>query len=69
MARTAEDLLQELMSLDESQRIEATRCTQIDRSVMESVCAFAYEPGQGCGYLLLGVERDGQDLFNNAYRV
>lgn len=69
MARTAEDLLQELMSLDESQRIEAKRCSQIDRSVMESVCAFANEPGLGGGYLLLGVERDGQDLFNNAYRV
>lgn len=26
MARTAEDLLQELMALDESQRIEAKRC-------------------------------------------
>jgi len=69
MARTAEDLLQELMSLDESQRIEAKRYTQIDRSVMETVCAFANEPGLGGGYLLLGVERDGQDLFNNAYRV
>ena len=69
MARTAEDLLQELMTLDESQRIEAKRCTQIDRSVMETVCAFANEPGLGGGYLLLGVERDGQDLFNTAYRV
>ncbi|ODV00450.1 MAG: hypothetical protein ABT20_15995 [Rubrivivax sp. SCN 70-15] len=69
MARTAEDLLQELMSLDESQHIEAKRCTQIDRSVMETVCAFANEPGLGGGYLLLGVERDAQDLFNNAYRV
>jgi ATP-dependent DNA helicase RecG len=69
MARTAEDLLQELMALDESQRIEAKRCTQVDRSVMESVCAFANEPGLGGGYLLLGVERDGHDLFNTAYRV
>lgn len=69
MPRTAEDLLQELMALDESQRIEAKRCLQIDRSVMESICAFANEPGLGGGYLLLGVERDGQDLFNNTYRV
>lgn len=69
MARTAEDLLQELMSLDESQRIEAKRCTQIDRSVMETVCAFANEPGLGGGTLLLGEERDRQDLFNSAYRV
>jgi len=67
MPRTAEDLLQELMALDESQRIEAKRCLQIDRSAMESICAFANEPGLGGGYLLLGVERDGLDLFNNAY--
>lgn len=44
MSRTADDLLQELLSLDESHRIEAKRCTQVDRSVMETVCAFANEP-------------------------
>jgi len=43
--------------------------TQIDRSVMQTVCAFANEPGLGGGHLLLGVERDGQDLFDNTYRV
>jgi len=69
MARTAEDLLQELLSLDESHRIEAKRCTQIDRSVMETVCAFANEPGLGGGHLLLGVEQDTQDLFGTTYRV
>lgn len=69
MARTAEDLLQELMSLDESHRVEAKRCSQIDRSVMETICAFANEPGLGGGYLLLGVERDAQDLFGSTYRV
>jgi ATP-dependent DNA helicase RecG len=69
MMRTAEDLLQELLSLDESHRIEAKRCTQVDRSVMETVCAYANEPGLGGGYLLLGVVRDQQDLFSNAYIV
>lgn len=69
MMRSAEDLLQELLSLDESHRIEAKRCTKIDRSVMETVCAFANEPGLGGGYLLLGVARDQQDLFSNAYAV
>ena len=49
MIRSAEDLLQELSSLDESQRIEAKRGAQIDRSVMETVCAFANEPGLGGG--------------------
>lgn len=69
MMRTAEDLLQELTALDESHRIEAKQARQIDRSVMETVCAFANEPGLGGGYLLLGVRRDSQDLFNNAYRI
>lgn len=69
MMRTAEDLLQELLSLDESHRIEAKRCSQIDRSVMETICAFANEPGLGGGFLLLGVARDPQDLFSNAYVV
>ncbi len=69
MMRSAEDLLQELSLLDESHRIEAKRASQIDRSVMETVCAFANEPGLGGGYLLLGVVRDQMDLFGNAYVV
>ncbi len=69
MMRTADDLLQELAALDESHRIEAKQARQIDRSVMETVCAFANEPGLGGGYLLLGVRRDPQDLFASAYRV
>jgi ATP-dependent DNA helicase RecG len=69
MMRAAEDLLQELAALDESHRIEAKQARQIDRSVMETVCAFANEPGLGGGYLLLGVSRDPQDLFTNAYRI
>ena len=69
MMRTAEDLLQELSALDESHRIEAKQARQIDRSVMETICAFANEPGLGGGYLLLGVSRDPQDLFANAYKI
>lgn len=67
--RTAEDLLQELCAVDESHRIEAKRASQIDRSIMESVVAFANEPGLGGGHLLLGVERDPADLFGGVYRV
>jgi len=67
--RSAEDLLQELQAIDESHRIEAKQCTQIDRSIMETVCAFANEPGLGGGYLLLGVVRDPNDLFGTAYEV
>jgi ATP-dependent DNA helicase RecG len=69
MTRTAEDLLQELLAIDESHRIEAKRATQIDRSVMETVVAFSNEPGLGGGHLLPGVERDPEDPFGTSYRV
>ncbi len=69
MIRTAEDLLQELLAVDESHRIEAKRASQMDRSIIETVVAFANEPGLGGGYLLLGVERDPDDLFGTTYRV
>ena len=67
--RRAEELLQELCSVDESHHIEAKRAMQIDRSVMETVCAFANEPELGGGYLLLGVVAESQDLLGNAYVV
>lgn len=52
---SAESLLEQLRQLDECQRIEAKRGSDIGSSVMQSVCAFANEPGLGGGYLLLGV--------------
>lgn len=69
MIRTAEDLPQELLAVDESPRIEAKRAPQIDRAVMETVVAFSNEPGLGGGHLLPGVERDPDDLFGTSYRV
>ncbi|MDP3815335.1 ATP-binding protein [Pseudomonas sp.] len=50
-----ESLLAELRALDEHPRIEAKRATQVGSSLMQSICAFANEPGLGGGYLLLGV--------------
>lgn len=67
--RSAEDLLQELNALDESHRIEAKQARQVDRSVMETICAFANEPGLDGGYLLLGVSRDAQIQLSNAYVI
>ena len=54
--RTAQDLLAELNASDESPRIEAKRAREIGKSVMETVIAFANEPGLGGGYMLLGVD-------------
>lgn len=54
--RTAQDLLTELNASDESPRIEAKRSREIGKSIIETVLAFANEPGLGGGHLLLGVD-------------
>lgn len=54
--RSATELLDELNAVDESARIEAKRASDLGKSVMETVIAFANEPGLDGGYLLLGVD-------------
>lgn len=53
--KSARELLDELNAADEHTRIEAKRASEIGKSVMETVCAYANEPGLDGGYLLLGV--------------
>ncbi|MDR9497870.1 MAG: ATP-binding protein [Hydrogenovibrio sp.] len=53
---TAEPLLEQLRELDEHPRLEAKSGSQIGASVMQTVCAFANEPGLVGGYIMLGVE-------------
>ncbi len=60
---TAHELLEALTLLDENERIEAKRAQEARRSVQETICAFANEPGLGGGWLLLGVAPDEQALF------
>lgn len=67
MEFTAEELLQRLQLFDEQERIEAKQGSAIGESVMETVCAFANEPGLDGGYLLLGVRKD--DTGNHRYQV
>ena len=57
--KTAQEILDQLNSIDENVRIDAKRASEIDKSIMETVCAFANEPGLGGGYLLLGAVRTG----------
>lgn len=52
---TAVELLESLNLLDEHERIEAKRASDIGKSLLETVCAFANEPCLGGGWLLLGV--------------
>ncbi len=65
---TAQELLERLNLLDENERIEAKRADEIGKSLLETVCAFANEPGLGGGWLLLGVTRDELALFP-AYEI
>lgn len=60
---TALELLQSLNLLDETERIEAKRGSEAGKSLLETVCAFANEPGLGGGWLLLGVVREELALF------
>ncbi len=60
---TALELLQNLNLLDETERIEAKRASEVGKSLLETVCAFANEPGLGGGWLLLGVVREEMALF------
>ncbi|MGB8146339.1 MAG: ATP-binding protein, partial [Chromatiaceae bacterium] len=48
-----QDLLEELNASDESPRIEAKRSREIGKSILETVIAFANEPGMNGGWLLL----------------
>lgn len=54
--RSAQDLLDELNASDESPRIEAKRSREIGKSLLQTVIAFANEPGLKGGWLLLGVD-------------
>src|SRR5438132_463359 len=53
----AEELFDQLNSLDESSRLEAKRGEQAGRSILETICAFSNEPGLGGGTILVGVAR------------
>lgn len=65
---TARDLVTQLNTIDEHNRLEAKRGSDIGKSILETVCSFANEPGLGGGDILLGVERDEDTLFP-MYRV
>ena len=65
---TALELIESLNLLDEQERVEAKRASEVGKSVLETVCALANEPGLGGGWIVLGVVREEQALFP-AYEV
>ena len=60
---TFDELFERIRTHDESLEIEAKRGSDVGKAIMETVCAYANEPGRNGGYLLLGVERDEVQLF------
>ena len=65
--RNAVELIQQLNHTDECNWIEAKRGSSVDRSILESVCAFSNEPGLGGGYIILGVEQEEVSEFPTYY--
>jgi len=66
--KSAQQLIEELNALDEHASIEAKTASASGESLMETVCAFANEPGLGGGYLILGVA-PASDSFWPVYEV
>jgi ATP-dependent DNA helicase RecG len=60
---TAFELLESLNLLDENERIEAKRASEPGKSALETICAFANEPGLGGGWIALGIVREEMALF------
>ena len=50
--KTAEQLIEELNTLDEHTSIEAKTAFELGTSIMETVCAFSNEPHLGGGYII-----------------
>ena len=67
MALKIQELLERLREVDECPEIEAKRAaTELGRSALDTISAFANEPGMGGGYLLFGLE---EDLATGHYEV
>ena len=60
---TPRELLEQLNELDEHTRVEAKAASEIGKSALETICAFANEPGLGGGWLVLGASLDEGALF------
>ena len=57
-----ENYIEELNAIDEHVRIEAKQCTEkIDKSVLESICAFSNEPDLGGGIIVIGLQESEEE--------
>lgn len=60
---TIRQILNQLNATDECTSLEVKRGTAIDKSVMETICAFSNEPGLNGGVIALGIAEDHNSLF------
>lgn len=60
---TPRELIEQLNQLDEHSRIEAKTASEAGKSALETICAYANEPGLGGGWLVLGASLDASALF------
>ena len=56
--KKAKEIIEILNAVDENVKLEAKRGSSIDKSVMESICAFSNEPNLGGGLIVLGIQRE-----------
>ena len=62
------EIIYRLNNSDELVNLEAKQGRAIDRSILETVCAFSNEPDLGGGYIVLGIIEAKHSLFS-AYKV
>ena len=55
------DLLETLNHMGETSKIEAKEGREVGRSILETICAYANEPNQNGGYILLGIAKGDND--------
>lgn len=62
------ELYDQLLMLDEHERIEAKTSSNMGRSLLETICAYSNEPKLGGGHILLGVSPE-QNAFLPTYEI
>jgi ATP-dependent DNA helicase RecG len=68
-AYTGEELFENLNDTDECPWIEAKGISDSTTSIMETVCAYANEPGLGGGYILMSISVDDSDTATTHYKI
>ena len=61
--KTTQEIIEVLNSVDENVRLEVKKGSSIDKSIMESICAFSNEPNLGGGLIVLGIKNEENALF------